>query len=154
MGFVVTTTVDNYGDHEFDFQTALTQLGDSSLVDQLVSDLVAAEMEQSGKFVTVTIVGHSDRNDTPGLSPDDRRADELDFSSRRGINALNWLLDHLQTGVQEAGGTVPIDWDSARFCSATLTAAGAAALAHPVPANTGQRAENRRVDLVIMQLPL
>jgi hypothetical protein len=98
-----------------------------------------------GQFGTMTIVGFSDRNDTPGLSCDQRRASESSASFDRAGNAWLWLQDAVASQLITPR---PEWWDSSSVVTWFFVPTGAAILAHDPPANEAERRANRRVKFV------
>jgi flagellar motor protein MotB len=145
--------VGGYQSHETDFATLLARQsqGMQDLVQtEVVAALADAEMvQEAGKFCTVTIVGHSDRVDDEGLTPEQRRADELDVCVQRADSAQAFLFNEVSDLVLTAGGTVPADLASMQNSAIFTAPAGAANLLHTVPASEQEREENRRVQFLV-----
>ncbi|MGW2580966.1 hypothetical protein ACWCYZ_06440 [Streptomyces virginiae] len=63
------------------------------------------------KFATlhrvITVVGHSDRDDTRGLTADQRRADEPSASTERAESARNWVFQKIRQLPIDDGQTPP-----------------------------------------------
>ena len=138
--------VDGFQDGEFDFAAAL-QRNASKLadVDNLITALVAAEgSTTTDTFFAVTIVGHADRDDVPGLSAEERRAQELDASKQRAVSALNFVLNQL-------GFTPPATVDNLKTIGIDGAFAGEGDLVNLVPANEADRQQNRRVVFLVIQ---
>lgn len=116
-------------------------------LDSAVSSVAAIiSAGAAGKsFAAVTFIGYSDRNDTPGLSCDDRRASESKASVDRAVSANSWFTNAVAALIDP-----PIDnWtDSDRF-SWNITATGAALLQKDPPADEAERATNRRVSFEV-----
>jgi flagellar motor protein MotB len=145
--------VAGYVSHEIDFPALLSRQSQElqDLVQaEVVAPLVDAEMvPEAGKFSSVTVIGHSDRVDDPGLSSEQRRADELSVSQLRAESAEAFLFSQVFDLVQAAGGTPPVDLASMQNGGIFTVAAGAADLLHPVPASEEERQENRRVQFLV-----
>ena len=145
--------VSGYNSHEFDFPALLSRQSQAlqDLVQaEVIAPLADAEMvPEAGKFCTVTVIGHSDRVDTPGMTSEQRRADELSASQLRAESAQAFLFSQLFDLVQAAGGTPPVDLASMQNGAIFTVAAGAADLLHTVPANESERQDNRRVDFLV-----
>ncbi|TDB83265.1 hypothetical protein E1264_29070 [Actinomadura sp. KC216] len=142
-------TVSGYFSQEIDFPAVLqrqSQALQDLVRDEVIAPLAGAEtVPGDGKFCVVTIIGHSDRVDTPGLTSEQRRAQELNASQLRAESAQAFLFSELFALVQGAGGTPPVDLASTQNGAIWTVAVGAADLIHTVPANETQRRENRRV---------
>ena len=145
--------VSGYVTSEFDFPALLSRQS-QALQDVVQSEIIAplADAEvvpEAGKFCVVTVIGHSDRVDTPGLTSEQRREQELSASRLRAESAQAFLFSELFELVQAAGGTPPVDLASMQNGAILTVAAGAADLVHTVPADEDQRRDNRRVDFLI-----
>ncbi|MFF7748374.1 hypothetical protein ACFZCP_03785 [Streptomyces sp. NPDC007971] len=141
-----------YGDHETEFKTLFDTLGSALqnlIFDEAVTPAASAESGSAGQFCAVMILGHSDRVDTPGLTPEQRRADELAASTSRAESARDWLFDQIAELVLAAGGIVPADIASLQNVALPIAACGSADLIHVTPASPAERAENRRVQFFV-----
>ncbi|GII23367.1 hypothetical protein [Planosporangium mesophilum] len=117
---------------------------------EVIAPLADAEMvPEAGKFCVVSVIGHSDRVDTPGLTSEQRRADELSVSQLRAESTQAFLFAELFDLVQAAGGNSPVDLASMQNGAILTVAAGAADLKHVVPASESEREENRRVVFLV-----
>ena len=138
---------------EIDFPAAFGRLSQATrdlIIQAVVDPLVLAESNPgSCRFCSVSIVGHSDRYDVPGVTPEQRRAIELENSQLRAESAAAWLFTQLCDHLQNAGLTQPADWASAQTITIFIIACGSADLIHLIPANEAQRRENRRVHFMI-----
>ena len=144
--------VDGYGDHQTDFKTlfdAKSSTTQNVIFDEAVTPAASAESGATGQFCAITILGHSDRVDAPGLAPEQRRADELAASTSRAESARDWLFDQIAELVLAAGGVVPADIDSLQNVSFEIAACGSADLIHLTPSSPAERAENRRVHIFV-----
>lgn len=141
-----------YGSHETDFKTLFDTLGSSLqnlIFDEVVTPAASAEATSTGQFCAVMILGHSDRVDSPGLTSEQRRADELTASASRAESARNWLFNEIAELVQVQGGVVPADISSLQSVSLLTAACGSADLIHTTPSSPAERAENRRVQFFV-----
>ncbi|MFF4603740.1 hypothetical protein ACFY12_13520 [Streptomyces sp. NPDC001339] len=148
----VEFSVEGYGDHKTDFKELFDALnsGIQNLIfDEVVIPAASAESEAAGRFCVVVILGHSDRVDTPGRTPEQRRADELTVSTGRAESAKDWLFGQIAELVLAAGGIVPADIASLQNVSLRTAACGSADLKHLIPSDPAQRAENRRVQFMV-----
>jgi outer membrane protein OmpA-like peptidoglycan-associated protein len=147
--------LDGYASGTFDFPELLASKPDlyrTMLVDYFLSPMYAAEraVESSTalerrQYCSVLVLGHADRFDVPGVSSEERRAEELKSSQLRAESASAWLLGEL-SGRLEMAGLAKLDtWGEATNVELDVIACGAADLVHVVPANEDQRKENRRV---------
>jgi outer membrane protein OmpA-like peptidoglycan-associated protein len=109
----------------------------------------AQHFPSNNQFCLITVLGHSDRVDTAGLSTEQRRAQELDASDKRAGSAGAWVFDQITAALTAAGETPPASVQNATNFDIVTMPCGAAALLNVVPASEAQRAENRRVQFVI-----
>jgi hypothetical protein len=100
------------------------------------------------KFSFIRIEGHADRVDSPGLSPEARRAKELESSDLRAEAAQAFFFDEIAKRLLARGFVVPADLASAQNIFIDRVACGAARLKHTVPTGEPQRRENRRVEIL------
>ncbi|MFK0019845.1 hypothetical protein [Streptomyces sp. NPDC090798] len=148
----VEFSIGGYGDHETEFKTLFDTLdsGRQNLIfDEVVIPAASAEAETAGQFCVVMILGHSDRVDTPGLTSEQRRADELTASTSRAQSTKDWLFGQIAELVLAAGGVVPADIASMQRVSLLTAACGSADLVHLTPSSQAERAENRRVQFFV-----
>jgi hypothetical protein len=153
-----TIEVPGFDAEQFDFPALLADLPGAQdflgsefldpLFDAEGADGFGTSCEQR-RYCSVLIIGHSDRNDEPGLTSEERRAKELQFSELRAQSAAAWLLSQLQDRLQNQGITFPADWPSGVNVGLELVSAGAADLKFTTPANESERKENRRVAFTI-----
>jgi hypothetical protein len=142
-----------YASQQFDFGPVLaaqSQLTQDAFNDEVISACVDAELDPAaGKFCSVTVVGHSDRNDTAGLSAEQRRENERQNSELRAESASSFVFDQIFDGVQSGGGTPPVDQASMQNVTIFTVAAGSASLIVPTPADENDRQQNRRVQFLV-----
>ena len=140
--------VDGYGSGETDFNTRLAQSAPEvqQAVDTEIIQPIVAALNTSDQTVSLTILGHADRDDTPGLSREDHRITELSASAERMESALEAINDSIGAGLGEAT-VVPIG--QRQQLTATTVRGGAADLVESGAALTEpQRQLNRRVVLI------
>ncbi|TDC11357.1 hypothetical protein E1265_30025 [Streptomyces sp. 8K308] len=109
----------------------------------------AEHFPSNNQFCQITILGHSDRVDTAGLSAEQRRAQELDASDKRASNAGVWVFDQITAALTAAGVTPPASVRDAQRFDIFTKPCGAADLVHVVPSSEVQRTRNRRVHFVV-----
>jgi flagellar motor protein MotB len=150
--------VDGFQDSEFDFASAL-QRAPAALqteFEELISALVAAEEDPTKNiFWSVTIVGHADRDDVPGVSSEQRRATELNASEKRAGSALAFVFTRLGDKLSADGfarpAPPPAGLDALTNVGIVGAFAGAADLVNLAPASEAERAQNRRVKFLAIQ---
>lgn len=153
MSFIKSITqiiVDGYGAGEVDFRAQLTQLDPQVALDVqnlIVQPIVDAEGSDN-KGVVLEVQGHSDRDDTDGLSREQHRQKELQASIDRANNALDSLL---QIVTFQFPGVFPPDW---AFCNHVavmpVSCGGADLIESSASLSDLQRRLNRRVKLTIV----
>jgi hypothetical protein len=120
---------------------------------KLIDGTFEASSDPSGvKFMSISIVGHSDRQDLPGMSNEQRRESERQASQDRADSASNWLLNKL-ADMQNPGDVIQLDWRSVSNIGAAVIASGAAQLINPNPgSNEDLRVQNRRVQFFVTSI--
>jgi hypothetical protein len=114
-------------------------------VTQALDDLVArmaSAGQNASSMVVLQLTGHADRQDAPGLTPEQRRASELDAATQRVASASAWFISQLTplAGPPDEGGNWP-------RLLVVRSACGAAELVHVAPASEQERQDNRRVEI-------
>jgi flagellar motor protein MotB len=140
-----------FASQQFDFPALHAQLGHAArdLLEVMIESAVTAESDpNAGRFCAIVIVGHSDRVDTPGLSSESRRDQELQASELRAESAQAWFFNELFNRLQSQGGTPPVDLSSMQNVDIRTVACGSADLVHKVPSGEQERRENRRVHFI------
>ncbi|MEU4490156.1 hypothetical protein AB0H94_35690 [Streptomyces purpurascens] len=128
----------------------LTASAQQAIRHEVVEPAVNAEhFPSNNQFCLITVLGHSDRVDTSGLSAEQRRAQELDASDKRASSAGNWVFDQITTALTAAGEAPPTSVANATNFDIVAMPCGAADLMNVVPTSEAQRAQNRRVQFVI-----
>ncbi|MEV5014335.1 hypothetical protein ACIGW1_12470 [Streptomyces sp. NPDC053780] len=109
----------------------------------------AEKIPSNHQFCLITVLGHSDRVDTAGLSSEQRRAQELEASDKRAISAFQWVFDQITAALIAAGETPPPGVKDATNFGIVPIPCGAANLLNVVPTSEAQRQENRRVQFFV-----
>jgi hypothetical protein len=99
-------------------------------------------------FTSLFVIGHSDRQDLPGMSHQDAHASEAAASLARAESAIAWLKVRLDA----ATGTT--EWTHSKKLSRGWAAAGAGMLVHPNPSSEDERRANRRVTFYFHQFDI
>lgn len=129
------------------------------LLDRIVAGILAPP---GATFNSLVIVGHSDRQDTLGMSCDDRRKSEHSAALRRAASAAEWILDRIDERLV-AGGHPPVpDRGDIQNMTYELVFAGAGNLesvvppadpySTPPPQTAADRLRNRRVVFLVSPL--
>jgi flagellar motor protein MotB len=138
-----------FGDQQFDFPALHQQLSQPirDLLEVVIEEAVTAESDPlAGRFCSIVIAGHADRNDVPGISAEERRANELQFSSLRAESAQAFLFAQLVSRLQDGGFPAPQNLALMQNVDMTTIACGSADLIHLTP-SSDQRPQNRRVQI-------
>ena len=136
---------------EIDFLALHTRSSQAAkdLLNVMIETAVTVESGATpGHFCSILIVGHSDRDDTPGRSPEDRRALELQNSTLRAESAQSFFFSEMFNRLQAQGFTAPVDIPSMQNVEIQTVACGAADLINLAPADESQRQQNRRVHFI------
>jgi outer membrane protein OmpA-like peptidoglycan-associated protein len=140
-----------YKSHETDFQTLLDRRPDlqapeiTAIID---SAFEAFENTDGGKACAVVIVGYADREDSPGLADEQRRASELQASQARADSASAWLLDKVNSVAQTSGMQLEMEWKGVATVAVEAVGVGASDLVQQ-PATEQDRLNNRRIRFLI-----
>ena len=146
----VEIPIDGFGAGEIDFGTMIGPTTASIVISEVVDPAVQAEaFPADGSFCAITIIGHSDRVDTPGLGSEQRRTQELDASIKRAESTSGWLFAKILSGMLAVGVMPPTDWVGLQRVVRRLVPCGAADLVHKIPLGELQRAQNRRVQILV-----
>lgn len=140
-----------FASQQFDFPALHAQLSQTirDILEVMIESAVTAESDpNAGRFCEIVIVGHSDRVDTPGLSSESRRAQELQASQLRAESAQEWFFNELFNRLQSQGFVSPVDIASMQNVDIQTVACGSADLVHLVPSGEQERRNNRRVHFI------
>lgn len=129
--------------------TPLSQ-DDINNLNVMIETAVSVERDpNSSSFCDITILGHSDRVDTSGLSSEQRRQMELDASTARAKSAQDWLFNEITNRLLAEGYAIPADLSSMQNVTIRAIPCGSADLEHKTPGNDEQkRRENRRLHIL------
>lgn len=112
--------------------------------------LAVAKAEKfAGTFCTISVVGHSDRDDPPGLTQGQRRASELNASTKRAESARDWIFAQARQALIDDGRPDPGTISSLTRSVLFTQPVGAAQLKEPNPASETDRQRNRRVACLV-----
>jgi len=141
--------IDGFDSHISDFQSLLAtkdQATKDAFNNTVISPCENAEEAAAGTFCEVVIIGHSDRNDNPTLTPDQKRADELQVSVNRAGDAKFFVFQQVSDLLSSVGVTPPPDENSSKNFVLEGIQAGAANMINPTPTTEDDRKKNRRVE--------
>jgi hypothetical protein len=106
------------------------------LIDVMLESAVSAEaLPNAGRFCAITIVGHADRVDVTGVSPEDRRRLELENSTLRAESAQAFVFSEIFKRLTNQGFTGPVDQGSLTNVEIQIVACGSSDLIHKNPGN-------------------
>lgn len=148
---ITESIVDGYESGSLDLLAALDAASDQ--VRQEFEDAVIAPMlaiiVNTGESGVVTVAGHGDRVDTPGLTREQRRLQELQASTDRASNAVDAITQIINERLK---GRVPADLNDLPQLALIPRASGAALLVESSDAlSEDQRRRNRRVMIRVVR---
>lgn len=132
------------GDSDFAGRYAASDDDVRDRFDQMLGNVARAMFADpiSQPYVAFVIIGHSDRQDLPGLTHQQAQASEAAASEARAENAWAWMRESISSkvgpgfeGWEEQSHKVTWAWVSA----------GSGQLVHPDPNSEQDRLANRRV---------
>ena len=105
----------------------------------------------SQPYVAITVIGHSDRQDTPGMTHQQAHASEAAASKARAEDAWAWMRQR----ISEQAGPAAEGWEeNSPKVTWAWVSAGAGQMAHPQPISEQDRMENRRVVILFSHFEL
>jgi hypothetical protein len=147
---VSSMVVDGYGQNETDFLARLNQSPSKVQSDfkTLIIDPILAVLASSDQTAVLALEGHADRVDTPGLSREQTRTQELQASIDRANSASDGIFQTLASNSSE---DFPSDWADLMQVGIVLSACGGAVLINSgVSLSEPERQQNRRVKLTLV----
>lgn len=135
-----------------DFGTLLQTTTQPDLAElESVLDIVSFQLTNPTPtpFVSLIVVGHSDRQDRSDFSCDQRRSSEIEASTARAVSAWEWIKARVTEKAAEQGVDAGEWWETSPFVTWGLVFAATGMLKHPQPADEQQRLENRRVTVLV-----
>ena len=143
-----TFTIDGYTPGDVDFGVRVDALAPDTreTFDRAVHDFVRALFTDalSQPFGSLVVVGHSDRQDAPGMTHREAQASEAAASRARADSAWAWLHATIS---QQAGPELAGWEDGSAKVTSLVVSAGSGQLVHPDPVAEEQRLQNRRVEV-------
>lgn len=148
-------TFDGYpaGQHNFEPRYSSLDAPTRAAFDDMLNVVARAVWSDSlsQPYVAITVIGHSDRQDRPGMTHQQAHASEAEAARTRAVEAWAWVHDRISrllgpehTGWEETSRKVTWAWVSA----------GAGQLVHPEPGTEQQRLANRRVVILFSHFEL
>jgi flagellar motor protein MotB len=101
-----------------------------------------------GQLTSVVVVGHSDRQDLPSMSCDERRASEIAAARDRAVSAWDWVKARVTERLTVSGVDAGDWWETAPSITWSLVFAAAGMLQHDPP-TPDERPLNRRVEFLV-----
>ena len=148
---VTEMIVDGYGSGELDFLTRLNQadvLTQVGFDTQIIQPMIAV-LNTENESAVLTITGHADRVDTPGLTREQIRQQEFEASDARAVSAKAGVRDLIN---QQTPFFIPDDLNDLSQIFVADRPAGAAVLREDsVPLSEDQRKRNRRVQFRLIR---
>lgn len=137
---------DGYPAGQSDFASRYAALDDEARAgfDAMVHNVARAMFSDalSQPYVALTVIGHSDRQDLPGLTHQQAQADEAEAAENRAVDAWSWL----RARITEEVGAPDDSWteDSPKVTWAMVFAGSGQLQVHD-PVTEEDRLRNRRV---------
>lgn len=135
-----------------DFQTLLNTTPQPGLAElDFVLDIVAGQLTNPmpNQFVSLIVVGHSDRQDRTDFNCDQRRTSEIEASKARAISAWEWIKETVIVKAAASGVAADDWWETSPHVTWGLVFAAAGMMHNPNPMGEAQRAANRRVVVLV-----
>ncbi|WP_067841419.1 hypothetical protein [Nocardia lijiangensis] len=142
------------GQTDFDAVEGLASPGERLRLHQVLDRITQHVLNPAGSgFTSLTIVGHSDRQDLAAMTCDQRRTSESEAAENRASSAWAWVKTQVN-GRLVLHGVPAVDewWESNPAFTWALVYAGAGQLEYPQPSSE-QRALNRRVLFLVGVFP-
>jgi flagellar motor protein MotB len=149
-----TFTIDGYTPGDVDFGGRVDALPPDTreTFDRAVHNFARAVTDAlSQPFGSLMVVGHSDRQDAPGMTHREAQASEAAASRARADSAWGWL----HATISEQAGSELAGWeDGSAKVTSLVVSAGSGQLVHPDPVTEEQRLQNRRVEVHLSHFDL
>jgi flagellar motor protein MotB len=138
------------GQTEFEPMFASAELVERQQLLGVVQRIADSIVEpETGRFTSIVVVGHSDRQDNPTMGCDEKRASEIAAARARGTSAWEWVTGRVSERLAVAGVEADEWWETASSVGWSLVFAAAGMLEHDPPASEEERLLNRRVVFVV-----
>jgi hypothetical protein len=147
-----TIVLFGYHAHEPDFPPALARLSPPhrEVIDKLPKIIFNVQEDPSAQsFCSMVILGMSDREDTAGLTPEQRRDSESAVSFARAMSFDQWLLQNVNDLFQAMGRPLALAWEDFDRVFVHSTGIGASQLSFKTLQNETERRHNRRLEIII-----
>jgi flagellar motor protein MotB len=144
-------TFDRYGSGETDFAALISgspQPGLNTLLD--VVKIIATQITNPtpNLFVSIIVVGHSDRQDRTDFTCDQRRASEITAAQDRALSAWEWIKQQVTEVAAQSGVQAGEWWETSPRVTWGLVYTAAGMLQFDPPSDA-QRPLNRRVVILV-----
>jgi len=144
-------TFDGYQSGQTDFGTLLAATPQADLNGLIFAiDTIARQITDPvpNLFLSLIVVGHSDRQDRGDLSCDERRASEASAAEARATSAWEWIKQEVAAAAARTGLDAGTWWEDSTHVTWGLVFAGAGMLRHNPPSEE-ERPLNRRVVILL-----
>jgi hypothetical protein len=144
-------TFDGYGAGQTDFGTLISTTPQAGLNELLaVLTVITGQVTQpvANQFISIIVVGHSDRQDNTDFSCDQKRASEIAAAADRATSAWDWIKLEVTSQASQAGFDVGEWWETSPQVTWGLVFAAAGMLRHDPPSED-ERPLNRRVVILV-----
>lgn len=135
-----------------DFQTLLSTTAQPRLADfETLLDAVTDQVTNPvpNVFVSMIVVGHSDRQDRSDLDCNQRRTSEIEASTARAVSAWEWVKARVTQKAADQGLAAGTWWEDSPHVTWGLVFAATGMLHVPNPMGEADRAANRRVVVLV-----
>lgn len=141
---------DRYPAGQTDFEAVAALLGSPLLeLDDAFRAMAEGIAGTANNFSTITIVGHSDRQDRADFNCDQRRQSEIDAASARANSAWDFCRVAISQHIEQISGAPPADWwETSDRVTWDLVFASVGMLRNG-SASEDERLQNRRVDILV-----
>ncbi|BCH23326.1 hypothetical protein MesoLjLc_30380 [Mesorhizobium sp. L-8-10] len=149
-------TFDGYGSGQTDFAALVSNTPQPDMNMLLtVVDIIAGQVTQpvANQFISIIVVGHSDRQDNPNFSCDQRRESEITAARDRADSAWSWIKSTVSSRAAEAGFDAGEWWETSPQVTWGMVFAATGMLRHDPPSDAERRLNRRVVILVSLFNP-
>jgi hypothetical protein len=141
-----------YHSQETDFNLAVARLSQAhrDVIDKIPKIIFNVQLDpEATSFCSITILGLADRDDTPGLTAEQRRDNESTASFTRAVSFEQFLLDEVNGLFQAFGNPQLASFDLFDRVFVHSEGIGSSQLTFKTPQNETERRRNRRLQLVV-----
>ena len=135
-----------------DFQTLLNTTPEPDFAEfDWVLDTVAGQLVNPtpNMFISLIVVGHSDRQDRTDYDCNRRRSSEIEAATARAVSAWEWIKATVTAKAAASGVAADDWWETSPHVTWGLVYAAAGMMHNPNPVSEAERAANRRVVVLV-----